>query len=155
MAGYNQKMLDHFTKPRNSGTLHKADGFGMIENPVNGYITEIYLKINNDKIVDIKFRTMGCVVTIASNSALTEIVKNKTIQEILDSKESIEQLIKLVNDGLGEVPERSWHCPVTSVLALYLAMIDYFRKQSKENSIELVEQHIKYIEWMVKNKLSQ
>ncbi len=78
------KVLDHFRNPRNVGVIEDADGWSRVENPVCGDITDMYLKVSDRRIVDIKFTTFGCFATIASASALTEAVKGKRLGEILN-----------------------------------------------------------------------
>jgi len=80
----NEKMLEHFRNPQNVGTIENADGYGRGTNPINGYITDMYLKIEGDKIVDIKYKTYGCVATIASTSAISHIVKGKILSDIIN-----------------------------------------------------------------------
>ena len=100
----NEKIFEHFLNPRNVGTIEKADGYCRGINPITGYITEIYLKIEEEKIVDIKFKTNGCVTTIASTSAISTIVKGRRLSDIIKSEKSFEELAKLLTDEIGEIP---------------------------------------------------
>lgn len=80
---YSEKVIDHFTNPRNVGEIEDADGIGEAGNPVCGDIMKIYLKIENDIIVDVKFKTFGCAAAIATSSITTELIKGKSIEEAL------------------------------------------------------------------------
>jgi len=132
MSEPNFKLLDHFHNPRNVGKIDNADGFGRGENPINGYLTDIYIKVEDGKIKDIKFKTFGCVISVTSASALTEAMKGKTLEEILSNNNPIITLIKLITREIGEVPEKNWHCPPTAVLTLLTAICDYYRKKGEE-----------------------
>ncbi|GAJ01119.1 unnamed protein product, partial [marine sediment metagenome] len=77
-------MLEHFNNPRNVGVIEDADGYARVENPVCGDMTDVYIKVENERIKDVKFKTFGCLVTIASASALSEAVKGKSLDEILE-----------------------------------------------------------------------
>ena len=76
---YSEKVMDHFRSPRNMGEIKDADGFGKVGNPRCGDVMAIYIKVKDERIVDIKFKTFGCTAAIATSSVLTEIVKGKTI----------------------------------------------------------------------------
>ena len=81
---YSEKVMDHFKNPRNVGEIEDADGVGEVGNPVCGDIMKMYLKIENDVIVDCKFKTFGCGSAIATSSMATELIKGKTVQEALE-----------------------------------------------------------------------
>ena len=106
MTESDQKLLDHFMNPRNVGVIENPDGFGRALNPVNQYLTDIYLRVKDGCIYDIKFKTFGCVVTIAAASALTTGVKGKSLSEIIDNNSSLKILFKLIETKLGVVPKR-------------------------------------------------
>jgi nitrogen fixation NifU-like protein len=131
------RLLEHFLRPRNVGLIENADGYASIENPINGYRTDIYIKINDERIEDIKFKTIGCTATIASDSALTEIIKGKEFKEILLGNETFDNLLKMINEELGKVPDKNWHCPPTAILAFINALKDYYIKM--ENNVKIKE----------------
>jgi len=139
MSEYNQKLLEHFRNPRNVGVINNPDGYARVENPVNGYTTDMFLRVENGQIQDIKFKTFGCTVTIASASALTDIVKGKTLEEIVNSGDSLKKLLGLLQRELGDVPEKNWHCPPTAIQTLLIAICEYYRKNGGEKKIEMIE----------------
>ena len=130
---YSDKVIDHYTNPRNVGKIEEASGVGEVGNPVCGDIMKIYLKIENDKIVDAKFKTFGCGAAIATSSVSTEMVKGKTVEEALrlSNKEVVEAL-----DGL---PPVKLHCSVLAQEAIHEAIADYYRKQGKMTEEEIKE----------------
>jgi nitrogen fixation NifU-like protein len=120
---YSQKILEHFINPRNVGEIPDADGIGMEGNPICGDAMQIFIKVENDKIVDAKFKTFGCGAAIAVSSMVTEMVKGKTIEEALSiSKEAVAQEL----DGL---PPHKMHCSNLGVDALRKAIEDYKSKK--------------------------
>jgi len=142
MAEPNFKLLEHFHNPRNVGLIDNADGYGRVVNPINGYLTDIYIKVENGQIKDIKFKTMGCTVTIASASALTEAVKGKTLEEIIGNSDPIETLMELIREKLGDIPDKNWHCPPTAVQTLLSAIHEYYRKIGEEKKVSDLEKLI-------------
>lgn len=142
MAEPNFKLLEHFHNPRNVGLIDNADGYGRVVNPINGYLTDIYIKVENGQIKDIKFKTMGCTVTIASASALTEAIKGKTLEEIIGNSDPIETLMELIREKLGDIPDKNWHCPPTAVQTLLSAIHDYYRKIGEEKKVSDLEKLI-------------
>ncbi len=120
MALYSEKVMDHFMHPRNVGVIENADGVGEIGNPQCGDIMKIYLKIENEIIVDVKFETFGCGSAIASSSMATEMIKGKSIHEALELSN------KAVTEALGGLPARKVHCSVLAEEAIKKAMKDYF-----------------------------
>ena len=129
MGMYNEKVMEHFTNPRNAGVIENADAIGTYGSPVCGDMMEISLKIENNIIVDAKFRTFGCGSAIASSSVATEMIKGKTIEEAL----------RLTNqnfvDELGGLPGAKVHCSVLSEQAIKTAIFRY----AKENGLEYEE----------------
>lgn len=127
MGMYNDKVMDHFTKPRNAGIMEGPDAIGSYGSPVCGDMMEISLKIEDNVIVDAKFRTFGCGSAIASSSVATEMVIGKTLEEALE----------LTNqnfvDELGGLPGAKIHCSVLSEQAIKTAIYNY----AKEQGIEL------------------
>lgn len=112
--------------PRNTGEIPDASGIGTVGNPVCGDVMKMYLKIENDVIVDAKFKTFGCGAAIATSSMVTEMVKGKTIQEALKITN------KAVAEALGGLPSIKMHCSVLAEEALRSALNDYYKKQGKE-----------------------
>jgi len=122
---YNEKVKDHFFNPRNVGEIKDADGVGTVGNPSCGDIMTIYIKVKDDKIEDIKFKTFGCAAAIASTSIATEMVKGKTLEEA-------EKLTRNdVANELGGLPEIKMHCSNLAADALRKA-IDNYRSKNKK-----------------------
>jgi nitrogen fixation NifU-like protein len=122
---YTEKVKDHFFHPRNVGEIKNADGMGKVGNPVCGDVMVIYIKIKDEKIFDIKFKTFGCTAAIATTSVLTEMVKGKTIDEALKiTRED-------VANELGGLPAIKMHCSNLAADALHEAIKDYRNKQKK------------------------
>jgi len=122
---YSDKVMDHFKNPRNVGEIPDADGIGEVGNPACGDIMKIYIKIKDDRIEDIKFKTFGCGAAIATSSMVTEMVKGKTLEEamVVSNKQVAEAL-----DGL---PPIKMHCSNLAADALHAAIEDYKRKHQK------------------------
>jgi nitrogen fixation NifU-like protein len=122
---YTEKVKDHFLNPRNVGEIKNPDGFGKVGNTVCGDVMAIYIKIKDNKIVDIKFKTFGCAAAVATSSVLTEMVKGKTIDEAL----------KITRDDvaneLGGLPAIKMHCSNLAADALREAIKDYKNKKKK------------------------
>ena len=121
---YTQKVIEHFQSPKNVGELDDADGIGTVGNPSCGDIMKIYIKVQNEIIVDIKFQTFGCGAAIATSSITTEMVKGKTIEE------AIKLTRNDVADALGGLPPIKMHCSNLATDALNAAIKDYRAKQS-------------------------
>ena len=124
MALYSEKVMDHFTNPRNVGVIENADGVGEVGNAKCGDIMKIYLKIENDIIVDVKFETFGCGSAIASSSMATEMIKGKSIQN------AMELTNKAVAEALDGLPAHKMHCSVLAEEAIKNALKDYFDKNN-------------------------
>ncbi|MBS3107537.1 iron-sulfur cluster assembly scaffold protein [Candidatus Woesearchaeota archaeon] len=121
---YNEKVIKRFSKPKNVGEIKNADGIGKVGNPRCGDVMELFIKVKNNKIVDAKFRTFGCVAAIATSDALCDMVKGKTIEE---AKKITNQ--DIVND-LGTLPPIKVHCSVLGREALDAAIKDYENKKN-------------------------
>jgi len=119
---YTEKVMDHFEHPRNVGTIENPDGLGKQGNPVCGDVMELAIKVNNDIIEDIKFRTFGCCAAIATSSMITEMVKGKTIEE---AEKISKQAVAEALDGL---PPAKMHCSNLAADALRDAIRDYREK---------------------------
>ncbi|OGX52572.1 MAG: Fe-S cluster assembly scaffold protein NifU [Omnitrophica WOR_2 bacterium RIFOXYB2_FULL_45_11] len=123
MEQYSEKVMDHFLHPRNIGEIPDASGIGNVGNPVCGDIMRLYIKVDNGKIIDIKFKTFGCGAAISTSSMVTEMVKGKTIDEALTITN------KAVAEALGGLPAVKMHCSVLAEEALKSAIEDYRKKQ--------------------------
>jgi len=123
---YSEKVMEHFTNPRNVGEIKDADGIGEVGNAKCGDIMRMYLKIENDKIVDIKFKTFGCGSAIASSSMATELIKGKTIEDALKITN------KAVAEALDGLPPVKMHCSVLAEEAIKAALKDYSEKSGVE-----------------------
>ena len=123
---YNEKVMDVFRNPKNVGEIENADGVGTVGNASCGDIMQISLKIENNVIVDAKFKTFGCAAAIATSSTATEMIKGKTIEEAL--------LItnKKVVETLGGLPSQKLHCSVLAEEAITAAINDYLKRLGKE-----------------------
>jgi len=123
MEGYSEKVMEHFLHPRNVGEIPAADGIGNVGNPVCGDVMRMYIKVENNIIVDAKFKTFGCGAAIATSSMVTEMVKGKTLEEALEISN------RAVAEALGGLPPIKMHCSVLAEQALKSAIEDY-RKRS-------------------------
>ena len=120
---YSEKVLDHFKNPRNVGELEKADGEGTVGNPVCGDMMTMYIKVKDEKIEDIKFKTFGCGAAIATSSMTTELAKGKTLEEALDISRQD------VADALDGLPPVKMHCSNLAADALHDAIKNYKEKK--------------------------
>lgn len=123
MALYSEKVMDHFRNPRNTGVIENADGVGEVGNAKCGDIMKIYLKIEEDVIVDAKFETFGCGSAIASSSMVTELIKGKPVSEALALTN------QAVVEALDGLPAHKIHCSVLAEEAIKNALQDYYEKQ--------------------------
>ncbi|MFA6228365.1 MAG: iron-sulfur cluster assembly scaffold protein [Patescibacteria group bacterium] len=129
---YTEKVMDHFSHPRNQGVIENASGVGQVGNPVCGDVMKVYIKVEADKqgedvIKDIKFETLGCGAAIATSSMLTEMVKGKTIAEALKVGK-----LDIANE-LDGLPEAKLHCSILAHDALAAAVKEYEgKKQTKD-----------------------
>ena len=126
MALYSEKVMDHFRNPRNVGVIENADGVGEVGNAKCGDIMKIYLKIENDTIIDVKFETFGCGSAIASSSMATELIKGKPILEAMKLTN------KAVAEALDGLPAHKLHCSVLAEEAIKKALQDYYDKNGIE-----------------------
>ncbi|TAN59322.1 Fe-S cluster assembly scaffold protein NifU [bacterium] len=125
---YSEKVMDHFLHPRNVGEIKDADGIGNVGNPVCGDIMRLYIKVEDGKITDVKFKTFGCGAAISTSSMVTEMVKGKTIAEALSVTN------KAVAEALGGLPAVKMHCSVLAEEALKSAIEDYRNKQAAKSA---------------------
>ena len=122
---YNPVVMDHFTHPRNMGEMDDPDGVGEATNPVCGDTLRLFIKVADNRIVDVKFLTFGCGAAIASSSITTEMIKGKTIDEVLGISDQD------VVDALGGLPPTKLHCSILAEKALNAAVSDYRKKRGE------------------------
>jgi len=124
MALYSDKVMDHFMNPRNVGEIPHADGVGEVGNPVCGDMMTFYIKVKNDRLEDVKFKTFGCGAAIAVSSMVSEMAKGKTLDEAMKiTNES-------VAEELGGLPKNKMHCSNLGADALHVAIENYRSKKS-------------------------
>lgn len=126
MALYSEKVMDHFTHPRNVGVIENADGVGEVGNAKCGDIMKIYLKVDNNIISDVKFETFGCGSAIASSSMATEMIKGKSVDDALALSN------KAVAEALDSLPAHKMHCSVLAEEAIKKAVEDYRERTQGE-----------------------
>jgi len=126
---YTDKVMEHFRNPRNMGEILNADGVGTVGNPVCGDLMTMYIKVKNDRIVDIKFKTYGCGAAIATSSMTTELAKGKTLEEAIKITRAS------VADSLGGLPKVKMHCSNLAADALHAAIEDYKEKQDVKREV--------------------
>ena len=125
MPAYSKKVMDHFMNPRNVGEIKNPDGYGKVGNPVCGDLMEMYIKVENDVIKDIKFKTFGCGSAIATSSMVTELAIGKTIDEALKITRND------VAEELDGLPSQKMHCSNLAADALHAAIEDYKKRGKK------------------------
>lgn len=124
---YSEKVMDHFSNPRNVGEIEDADGVGEVGNPVCGDMMTIYIKVDDGKLTDIKFKTFGCGAAIATSSMITEMAMGMTIEEALEiTRDS-------VADALDGLPPVKLHCSNLAADGLHAAIEDYLKKKEAGN----------------------
>lgn len=122
MEEYSQKVMDHFMNPRNVGEIPDADGIGQVGNPVCGDIMKMYMKIKDNVITDVKFKTFGCGAAVATSSMATELIMGKTLEEALEISN------KTVAEALNGLPPVKMHCSNLAQQAIKAAIDDYEEK---------------------------
>ncbi|MBM3133143.1 MAG: Fe-S cluster assembly scaffold protein NifU [Chloroflexi bacterium] len=125
MPAYSEKVMEHFTNPRNVGTIEDADGVGEEGNPVCGDMMTFYIKVNDNKLSDVKFKTFGCGAAIAVSSMVSEMAKGKTIDEA--RKITPDTVAK----ELGGLPKQKMHCSNLGAQALNRAIDDYMARKKE------------------------
>jgi nitrogen fixation NifU-like protein len=123
---YSELVIEHFQNPRNVGIIEDADGVGKMGSPVCGDLMEIYIRVDNSHITDIKFRTFGCGAAIASGSMASEIIKGKSLAEAETLTD--EDVAK----ALGGLPEKKMHCSNLAASTLHKAIEDYRHKHDED-----------------------
>ena len=125
MVAYSKKVMDHFAAPRNVGEIKEADGIGEIGNPVCGDMMTFYIKVKDNIIEDVKFKTFGCGAAIAVSSMVSEMAKGKTLDEAMNISNDN------VAEELGGLPKNKMHCSNLGADALHLAIENYRKKNKK------------------------
>ncbi len=128
---YSEKVMDHFSNPRNVGEIEDANAVGQVGNAKCGDIMKIYMKIEDDIIKEVKFKTFGCGAAVATSSMATEMVKGKTIKEALSLTN------KAVMEALDGLPPAKVHCSVLAEEAINAAIADYYKRLGIEPDIEI------------------
>ena len=123
MMLYSEKVMDHFANPRNVGEIEDADGVGEVGNAKCGDIMKMYIKVDNDIITDVKFKTFGCGAAVATSSMATEMIKGKKIEDALKITN------KAVVEALEGLPDSKIHCSVLAEQSLKSAIADYYKRQ--------------------------
>ena len=137
---YSDKVMDHFSNPRNVGEIPDASGTGTVGNAKCGDIMRIYIKVEDNVITDVKFKTFGCGAAIATSSKATELVKGKTLDEALQITN------KMVMDSLGGLPPVKVHCSVLAEEALHAAIQDYKDRLEKgEKPASEEDEEVRYV----------
>ncbi len=125
LGPYSEKVMDHFMNPRNMGDIEDADAVGTVGNPACGDVMRLYIKVEDDKVSDAKFKTFGCGAAIATSSMATEMIKGKTVEESL----------KITNEAVAEaldgLPPNKMHCSVLAQEAIEAAINNYKEKSDK------------------------
>ena len=122
---YSEKVMEHFRNPRNVGEISDADGVGTVGNPVCGDLMTVYIKVKDDRIEDVKFKTFGCGAAVATSSMVTELAKGKTLDEAKKITRND------VAENLGGLPPVKMHCSNLAADALRAAIEDYRKKTGK------------------------
>jgi nitrogen fixation NifU-like protein len=126
MPAYSEKVMDHFMNPRNVGEIEDADGIGEVGNPVCGDMMTFYIKVDDNRLSDIKFKTFGCGAAIAVSSMVSEMAMGKTLEE---AKKITPALVAQELEGL---PKNKYHCSNLGAQALNKAIDNYLKKQGKK-----------------------
>jgi nitrogen fixation NifU-like protein len=126
MPVYNETVMDHFMNPRNVGEIENPDGVGEVGNPVCGDMMTFYIKVKDNRLEDVKFKTFGCGAAIAVSSMVSEMAKGMTLEEAMKLTPAS------VADKLEGLPKNKLHCSNLGAQALHEAIKDYWKKQNKE-----------------------
>lgn len=132
---YSEKVMDHFENPRNVGVMKDADGIGEVGNPVCGDIMKMYIKVKDNIITDVSFKTYGCTSAVASSSMATEMIKGKSIEDALTLSN------KAVTEALDGLPPQKLHCSVLAEEAVRAAVKDYYDKNGIAYNAEEFRSH--------------
>lgn len=129
MPDYSEKVMEHFTKPRNIGEVSEPDGIGEVGNPVCGDMMKFTIKVKDNRIEDVKYLTFGCGAAIAVSSIVSEMAKGKTLEEALKITN------KQVAEELGGLPGNKMHCSNLGADALHKAIEDYMEKEKGKSAV--------------------
>ena len=129
---YTDLVMDHFSNPRNVGEVDDPDGAGQIGNPVCGDVMRMTIKVEDDRIKDVKFKTFGCGAAVATSSMVTEMVMGKSLDEAAEISN------KTVAEALGGLPAQKMHCSNLAADALHLAIEDYLTKAGRADDVQKV-----------------
>jgi nitrogen fixation NifU-like protein len=129
---YSESVMDHFSNPRNVGEVERPDGAGQIGNPTCGDVMRMTIQVDEDRIVDVKFKTFGCGAAVATSSITTEMVMGKSLAEAAELSN------KAVAEALGGLPPQKMHCSNLAADALHLAIADYLRRHGREDEIDAI-----------------
>ena len=127
---YTDKVMEHFKNPRNMGEIAGADGVGTVGNPVCGDLMSISIKVKDNRLADVKFKTFGCGAAIATSSMTTELAKGKTLEEAMKITRAD------VAGSLGGLPPVKMHCSNLAADALHEAIKDFYKKQEAKNEVK-------------------
>lgn len=130
MPQYSEKVMEHFTHPRNVGEMADADGIGTVGNPVCGDVMKMYIKVHDNIITDVRFQTFGCGAAIATSSIATELIKGKSLDEALQLTN------KAVAEALDGLPPMKMHCSLLAEEAVRQAIDDYIKKTTGKSLVE-------------------
>ena len=130
MPVYNEKVMEHFMKPRNVGEIEEPDGIGEEGNPICGDMMTFYIKVKDNRLEDVKFKTFGCGAAIAVSSMVSEMAKGKTLEEAMKITPSA------VADELEGLPKNKFHCSNLGAQALTKAIKDYQNKKKAQGGKE-------------------
>ncbi len=128
MPIYSEKVMEHFMNPRNVGEIEAPDGIGEVGNPICGDMMTFYIKVKDDRIDDVKFKTFGCGAAIAVSSMVTEMAKGKTLDEVMKFTP------ELVAGELGGLPKAKFHCSNLGAQALHKAIKNYRDKKKEKET---------------------
>lgn len=123
---YSKRVMEHFMNPRNVGEIQDADGIGEVGNPICGDVMTFYIKVKDDRLADVKFKTFGCGAAIAVSSMVSELAKGKKL------KEALKITNRLIADELGGLPPNKLHCSNLGADALHKAIQNYLEKMGKK-----------------------
>lgn len=137
---YSNKVMEHFASPHNVGEIENADGVGKVGNPVCGDIMNMYIKVENNVIVDVKFKTFGCGAAIATSSMATDLIKGKTLEEALKLTNAA------VAEALGGLPKVKMHCSVLAEQAVRSAIDDYMKKTTGKGLDMMSEEELHHFD---------
>jgi nitrogen fixation protein NifU and related proteins len=124
-GSYNQIVMEHLKHPRNMGEMGNPDGVGEAQNPACGDTMRLFIKVETDRIIDAKFLTFGCGAAIASSSITTEMIKGKTIKEVLMISDQV------IAEALGGLPPTKVHCSILAEKAIHAAVLDYRKRRGE------------------------